>query len=68
MLPEYPLDPDELDAFLRLSWGTDAAALRTIRGLVAPKPFPAGVLTTPIVDLAFNSAHRTAGGPPLEPL
>ena len=25
------------------------------------------MLTTPIVDLAFNSAHRTAGGPPLEP-
>jgi hypothetical protein len=67
MLPEYPLDRERLDAFLKLSWGTDAAALLIIRQLVAPKPFPAGVLTTPIVDLAFNSAHRTAGGPPLEP-
>jgi hypothetical protein len=67
MLPEYPLDPDRLDAFLKLSWGTDAAALLTIRQLVAPNPFPAGVLTTPIVDLAFSSAHRTAGEPPLEP-
>jgi hypothetical protein len=67
MLPEYPLDPDKLEAFLELSWGTDAAALLTIRQLVAPKPFPADVLTTPVVDLAFNSAHRTAGSPPLEP-
>lgn len=67
MLPEYPLDPDNLEAFVALAWGTDAAALLTVRRLIAPKPFPPGVLTTPIVDLAFNSAHRTAGRPPLEP-
>jgi hypothetical protein len=67
MLPEFPLDADELEAFLELAWGTDAAALLTVRQLVAPNPFPVGVLTTPITDLALNSAHRAAGSPPLEP-
>src|SRR5918999_743759 len=49
MLPEHPIDPGTLEAFLELSWGTDAAALLTVRQLVAPQPFPPDVLTTPIV-------------------
>jgi hypothetical protein len=67
MLPEHPIDSERLDAFLELAWGTDAAALLTVRQLVAQQPFPPDVATTPIVDLAFNSAHRVAGHPPLEP-